>query len=71
MNDREREALREAFRTFSERSVICPDRCQCGWIVTDPTDIDSYTQLPRTSHCPRCKGSGFIPRQSDLFPETL
>ena len=71
MTDLEREAIRAALRAFPERNVLCPDRCAWGWVATDPTDIDPYTLSPRTSHCPRCKGRGFIPRQSDLFPETL
>ena len=67
----DRAALKAVFRRYHEQNMPCDAGCQCGFVVTDPADIDPYTQLPRTSQCPRCKGRGFAPRQLDLFPETL
>lgn len=64
-----REALKRAFDTHGERNTFCPDRCRHGYINKVPLVIDTYTGEPHTEHCPTCKGTGFVPRQLELFPD--
>lgn len=62
-----RRILQRAFKDFHERNTVCrADGCKNGYVVLDPADIDWFTEEPRTSHCPKCKGSGFVPRQMEL-----
>lgn len=64
----DQELLRRAFADYHERNTLCRSAgCNWGYVVPDPTDIDTFTEEPRTAHCPTCKGSGFVPRQRDLF----
>ncbi|AFU87938.1 hypothetical protein CcrColossus_gp068 [Caulobacter phage CcrColossus] len=59
--------LKRAFKDFHERNTVCrADGCDGGYVVLDQEDIDWFTQEPRASHCPKCKGTGFVPRQMEL-----
>lgn len=60
-------ALKRAFDDYYRRNTLCrAPGCTFGFVAPDPTDIDPYTEEPRTEHCPACKGSGFVPRQQEL-----
>lgn len=59
--------LRRAFADYHARNTACrAPGCSWGYVVLDPEDIDWFTEEPRKSHCPKCKGSGFVPRQMEL-----
>lgn len=61
------EALKRAFADYHQRNTLCrAPGCNFGFVAPDPTDIDPYTEEPRTEHCPVCKGSGFVSRQQEL-----
>ncbi|USN14292.1 hypothetical protein KABACHOK_04790 [Brevundimonas phage vB_BpoS-Kabachok] len=63
--------LKAMTEAYHDKHAVCLAGCQAGWIAPDPDDIDSYTLRARTVPCKTCKGAGFVPRQYDLFPETL
>lgn len=59
--------LKRAFDEYHERNTLCrAEGCKWGYVAPDPTDIDDFTQEPRTEHCPVCKGAAFVPRQMEL-----
>lgn len=62
-----RKAVLEAFKNFHETHTVCrAPGCMTGFVALDPNDIDSYTQEPRRSPCPECKGKAFVHIQLEL-----
>lgn len=61
------ELLKRAFADYFERKTLCrAPGCNWGYVAPDPDDIDTFTEAPRTEHCPVCKGHGFVDRQQEL-----
>ncbi len=62
------EALKRAFADYHRRKTLCrAPGCDFGYVAPDPTDLDPFTEEPRTEYCSKCQGTGFVDRQLDLF----
>lgn len=70
IDEKFRAGMKKAFERYHDTHSLCrAEGCRWGYVVVDPTDIDSYTNESRTSPCPTCKGKMFVPDQLEMFPD--